>query len=53
MLSLVLLQGDQLIATSGITYSKEEDYNGAKVKKGQQVVRLNVIGQVRQQASRV
>eukprot|EP00775_Hariotina_reticulata_P007173 gene7173-7387_t len=37
--------GDQLIATSGVTYSSEEDYNGAKVKKGQKVVRMNVLGQ--------
>eukprot|EP00879_Flechtneria_rotunda_P010767 GHRR01011250.1.p1 GENE.GHRR01011250.1~~GHRR01011250.1.p1 ORF type:complete len:191 (+),score=35.41 GHRR01011250.1:62-634(+) len=37
--------GDQLIATSGITYSKEEDYNGAKVKMGQKVVRMTVLGQ--------
>lgn len=38
-------QGDQLIATSGVTYSKEADYGGAMVKMGQEVVRLNVLGQ--------
>lgn len=37
--------GDQLIATSGVTYGKEEDYGGAKVKKGQQVVRISALGQ--------
>lgn len=43
----LLLQGDQLIATSGVTYGKEEDYNGAKVKMGQQVVRISALNQVR------
>jgi pyrroloquinoline quinone (PQQ) biosynthesis protein C len=43
---LVLLQGDQLIATSGVTYSTEEEYGEVKVKKGQKVVRVNAIGQV-------
>jgi hypothetical protein len=34
------------VATSGVTYSKESDYGGAKVLMGQEVVRLNVMGQV-------
>jgi pyrroloquinoline quinone (PQQ) biosynthesis protein C len=46
MCYLVLLQGDQLIATSGVTYSTEEEYGEVKVKKGQKVVRVNAIGQV-------
>ncbi|WIA30540.1 hypothetical protein OEZ86_000623 [Tetradesmus obliquus] len=37
--------GDQLIATSGVTYSTEEEYGEVKVKKGQKVVRVNAIGQ--------
>jgi hypothetical protein len=42
-----LLQGDQLIATSGVTYTKEADYGGAPVKMGQEMVRLQVPGEVR------
>jgi hypothetical protein len=30
-------QGDELIATSGVTYSKESEYGEVKVKMGQQV----------------
>lgn len=41
------LQGDQLIATSGVIYTKTSDYNGAQVKMGQQVVRMQVMGEVR------
>lgn len=41
------LQGDQLIATSGVIYTKTSDYNGAQVKMGQQVVRMTVMGEVR------
>eukprot|EP00882_Tetradesmus_deserticola_P004421 GHRQ01004665.1.p1 GENE.GHRQ01004665.1~~GHRQ01004665.1.p1 ORF type:complete len:170 (+),score=33.66 GHRQ01004665.1:141-650(+) len=37
--------GDQLLATSGVTYSMEEEYGEVKVKKGQTVVRVNAIGQ--------
>ncbi|KAG2495368.1 hypothetical protein HYH03_006636 [Edaphochlamys debaryana] len=37
--------GDQLIATTGVTYSREEDYNGATVRQGQQVVRMRVMGE--------
>ncbi|KAF8068450.1 Mpp7 [Scenedesmus sp. PABB004] len=36
--------GDQLIATSGITYGSEEDYGGVTVKKGQRVVRVSTRG---------
>lgn len=43
------VQGDQLIATSGIVYNKESEYGGAKVKMGQQVVRLKVMGEVSKQ----
>jgi hypothetical protein len=39
--------GDQLIACSGITYSKESDYGEVSVKMGQQVVRVSAINQVR------
>jgi len=41
------LQGDQLIATSGVVYNKESEYGGAKVKMGQEVVRMTVMGEVR------
>eukprot|EP01024_Parvocaulis_polyphysoides_P007419 TRINITY_DN12207_c0_g1_i1.p2 TRINITY_DN12207_c0_g1~~TRINITY_DN12207_c0_g1_i1.p2 ORF type:complete len:165 (-),score=17.47 TRINITY_DN12207_c0_g1_i1:314-769(-) len=37
--------GDELIATSGVTYSGSSDYGGAQVRTGQQVVRLNVNGE--------
>ncbi|GLJ43780.1 hypothetical protein SUGI_0911460 [Cryptomeria japonica] len=37
--------GDQLIATSAITYGNVEDYQGVKVRKGMQTVRLNVRGE--------
>ena len=40
------MQGDQLVATSGVTYDKESDYGGATVKMGQKVVRLNVLCEV-------
>ncbi|KAL6762694.1 hypothetical protein V8C86DRAFT_2513596 [Haematococcus lacustris] len=36
--------GDQLIATSGVTYDREADY-GVMVKMGQKVVRLMVQGE--------
>lgn len=35
-----------MIATSGVVYNKESEYGGAKVKMGQQVVRMTVMGQV-------
>lgn len=38
--------GDILISTSGITYSKEADYGGAKVRMGEARVTLNVTGEV-------
>lgn len=37
--------GDQLIATSAIVYGSVEDYQGVKVRKGMQTVRLNVRGE--------
>ncbi|GBG85619.1 hypothetical protein CBR_g40347 [Chara braunii] len=37
--------GDQLIATSAVVYTMIEDYNGVKVRKGMEVVRLNVRGE--------
>lgn len=37
--------GDQLIATSGVVYNKESEYGGAKVKMGQEVVRMTVMGE--------
>lgn len=37
--------GDQLIATSAIVYGSEEYYQGVKVRKGMQVVRLSVFGE--------
>lgn len=37
--------GDQLIATSGVVYTRESDYGGATVKGGQQVVRMLVLGE--------
>mmetsp|Transcript_25992 Transcript_25992/g.56657 ORF Transcript_25992/g.56657 Transcript_25992/m.56657 type:complete len:161 (-) Transcript_25992:651-1133(-) len=37
--------GDQLIATSGVVYTKELDYAGATVKGGQEIVRLLVLGE--------
>ncbi len=40
-------QGDQLIATSGVVYTRESDYGGATVKGGQQLVRMLVLGEVR------
>jgi uncharacterized protein YjdB len=43
------VQGDQLIATSGIVYNKESEYGEVKVKMGQQVVRLKVMGEVSKQ----
>lgn len=41
------VQGDQLIAVSGVTYTKEADYGGAAVKMGQKIVRITVRGEVR------
>jgi hypothetical protein len=38
--------GDILISTSGITYSKESDYGGAKVRMGESRVILNVSNEV-------
>jgi len=37
--------GDQLIATSAIVYGSEEDYQGVMVRKGMQIIRLNVRGE--------
>lgn len=37
--------GDQLVATSGVVYKKELDYGGAKVKGGQEIIRLSVQGE--------
>ncbi|KAG1660372.1 hypothetical protein FOA52_012665 [Chlamydomonas sp. UWO 241] len=37
--------GDVLVATSGVTFSKEVDYNGVWVKAGETIVRLNVRGE--------
>ena len=41
-----MLQGDQLIATSGYTYSRESDYQSVVVRSGETVVRLNARGEV-------
>jgi predicted metalloprotease with PDZ domain len=38
--------GDILISTSGITYSRESDYGGAKVRMGEARVTLNVANEV-------
>lgn len=38
-------QGDQLIATSGVTYNSSDTYGEVNVKKGQEVVRLRVQGE--------
>ena len=40
-----LPQGDQLISTSGVTYTRTEDYAGVTVRKGQQVVTLNCLSE--------
>ncbi|KAG6550617.1 hypothetical protein Mapa_007870 [Marchantia paleacea] len=37
--------GDQLIATSAVVYSDTDEYQGVTVRKGMQVVRLNVRGE--------
>ncbi|XP_024528234.1 protein MET1, chloroplastic-like isoform X1 [Selaginella moellendorffii] len=37
--------GDQLIATSAVVYADQEVYQGVTVRKGMQVVRLNVRGE--------
>lgn len=37
--------GDQLIATSAVVYGSEDDYQGVMVRKGMQIVRLNVRGE--------
>jgi predicted metalloprotease with PDZ domain len=39
-------QGDILISTSGITFTAESEYGGAKVKSGEKRVTLNVRGEV-------
>eukprot|EP00877_Chromochloris_zofingiensis_P012017 jgi/Chrzof1/7069/Cz02g09180.t1 len=41
----VVSVGDQLVATSGVTYNKVTDYGGAQVKMGQEVVRLNALSE--------
>jgi hypothetical protein len=38
-------QGDQLISTSGVTYTRTEDYGGVTVRKGQEIVTLNCLGE--------
>lgn len=38
-------KGDQLIATSGYTHTREASYQEVKVRSGEQVVRLNVRGE--------
>ncbi|MCO5548184.1 hypothetical protein L7F22_001642 [Adiantum nelumboides] len=37
--------GDQLIATSAIVYGSEDYYQGVRVRKGMQIVRLSVFGE--------
>lgn len=37
--------GDQLIATSAVVYGNNEDYQGVRVRKGMEIVRLNVRGE--------
>lgn len=37
--------GDQLIATSAVVYANIEDYQGVRVRKGMEIVRLNVRGE--------
>eukprot|EP00897_Mesotaenium_endlicherianum_P008561 jgi/Mesen1/7733/ME000407S06965 len=37
--------GDQLIATSAVVYNDSDDYGGVTVRKGMQLVRLNVRGE--------
>lgn len=37
--------GDQLIATSAVVYSDTDEYQGVTVRKGMQIVRLNVRGE--------
>lgn len=46
LIVLLPTQGDQLIATSGVVYNGTSEYGGVQVKAGQQVVRLNVLGEV-------
>jgi predicted metalloprotease with PDZ domain len=43
--SAAISVGDQLIATSGVTYGRIDDYGGAEVRGAQQVVRLRVAGE--------
>ena len=38
-------QGDQLISTSGVTYTRTEDYGGVNVRKGQELVQISALGQ--------
>lgn len=40
------MQGDELIATSGITYTTEQQYGETRVKGGEQVIRLLARGEV-------
>lgn len=37
--------GDQLISTSGVTYTRTESYGGVNVRKGQEIVTLNCLGE--------
>lgn len=37
-------EGDQLISTSGVTYTKTDDYGGVTVKKGQEIVQMSALG---------
>ncbi|GBF93447.1 hypothetical protein Rsub_06580 [Raphidocelis subcapitata] len=37
--------GDQLISTSGVTYTRTEEYGGVNVRKGQEIVKLNCLGE--------
>jgi hypothetical protein len=41
-----LPQGDQLIATSGVVYNNDMDYGGIIVKRGEQIIRMAVQGEV-------
>eukprot|EP00210_Caulerpa_lentillifera_P001656 g1592.t1 len=42
----IVQQGDQLISTSGVIYTKEQSYGSTMVKGGQKVVRMNVTNEV-------
>jgi hypothetical protein len=41
-----VLQGDELIATSGLIFTTEQTYGETRVKGGERVVRLAVRGEV-------